>query len=100
MIRKGSSADAPFMKSMLAHAYAWRVNQFEAAIPLASLNPQFSRIRLRHAAFFAGIWIALGFWGIAYIVGAVSSSGTSVVVGLLAFMGFTGVSLELTAPTM
>src|SRR5437763_11670612 len=34
MIRKGSSADAPFMKSMLAHAYAWRVNQFEAAIPL------------------------------------------------------------------
>jgi GNAT superfamily N-acetyltransferase len=34
MIRKGSHADVPFMRSMLAHAYAWRVNQFEADIPL------------------------------------------------------------------
>jgi GNAT superfamily N-acetyltransferase len=34
MIRKGSNADVPFMKSMLAHAYAWRVNQLEADIPL------------------------------------------------------------------
>ncbi len=33
-VRKGSPADAPFMRSMLAHAYAWRVNQFEAEIPL------------------------------------------------------------------
>ena len=30
MIRKGSPGDVPFMRSMLAHAYAWRVNQFEA----------------------------------------------------------------------
>jgi len=34
MIRKGSHADVPFMRSMLAHAYAWRVNAFEADIPL------------------------------------------------------------------
>ena len=34
MIRKWSSADVPFMRSMLAHAYAWRVNAFEADIPL------------------------------------------------------------------
>ena len=34
MIRKGSAADVPFMRSMLAHAYAWRVNAFEADIPL------------------------------------------------------------------
>ena len=34
MIRKGSPADVPFMRSMLTHAYAWRVNQFEAEIPL------------------------------------------------------------------
>ena len=34
MIRKGSNADVTFMRSMLAHAYAWRVNQFEADIPL------------------------------------------------------------------
>jgi GNAT superfamily N-acetyltransferase len=33
--RKGSAADVPFMRSMLAHAYAWRVNAFEADIPLA-----------------------------------------------------------------
>jgi len=35
MIRKGSHADVPFMRSMLAHAYAWRVNAFEADIPLS-----------------------------------------------------------------
>ncbi len=35
MLRRGSKADATFMRSMLAHAYAWRVNQFEAAIPLS-----------------------------------------------------------------
>ena len=34
MIRKGSAADVPFMRSMLAHAYAWRVNHLEADIPL------------------------------------------------------------------
>jgi GNAT superfamily N-acetyltransferase len=34
MIRKGSAADVPFMRSMLAHAYAWRVNAFDADIPL------------------------------------------------------------------
>ena len=34
MIRAGSHADLPFMRSMLAHAYAWRVNAFEAEIPL------------------------------------------------------------------
>ena len=34
MIRKLSTADVPFMRSMLAHAYAWRVNAFDADIPL------------------------------------------------------------------
>lgn len=34
MIRRGSYADVQFMRSMLAHAYAWRVNAFEADIPL------------------------------------------------------------------
>ena len=34
MIRKGSHADVPFMRSMLAHAYGWRVNQLDADIPL------------------------------------------------------------------
>jgi len=34
VIRHGSAADVPFMRSMLAHAYAWRVNAFEAEIPL------------------------------------------------------------------
>ena len=33
-IRNGSPADVPFMKSMLAHAYGWRVNVFDADIPL------------------------------------------------------------------
>lgn len=34
MIRRGSAADVPFMRSMLAHAYAWRVNALDAEIPL------------------------------------------------------------------
>ena len=34
MIRTGSAADVPFMRSMLAHAYGWRVNALEADIPL------------------------------------------------------------------
>ena len=34
MIRRGSHADVPFMRSMLAHAYAWRVNALDAEIPL------------------------------------------------------------------
>ncbi|MGH3001156.1 MAG: GNAT family N-acetyltransferase [Gaiellaceae bacterium] len=34
MIRTGSHADLPFMRSMLPHAYGWRVNQLDAEIPL------------------------------------------------------------------
>jgi ribosomal protein S18 acetylase RimI-like enzyme len=34
VIRKGSHGDVTFMRSMLAHAYGWRVNQLEAEIPL------------------------------------------------------------------
>jgi ribosomal protein S18 acetylase RimI-like enzyme len=35
VIRRGSAGDVPFMRSMLAHAYAWRVNAFETEIPLS-----------------------------------------------------------------
>jgi ribosomal protein S18 acetylase RimI-like enzyme len=35
MIRKGSHADVPFMRSMLAHAYGWRVNALDAEVPMA-----------------------------------------------------------------
>jgi GNAT superfamily N-acetyltransferase len=34
MIRRASHADVPFMRSMLAHAYGWRVNALDAEIPL------------------------------------------------------------------
>ena len=34
MIRKGSPADVPFMRSMLPHAYGWHVNALDADIPL------------------------------------------------------------------
>ena len=34
MIRNGSPADVPFMRSMLAHAYGWHVNVLDAEIPL------------------------------------------------------------------
>jgi GNAT superfamily N-acetyltransferase len=35
MIRRGGHGDVPFMRSMLAHAYNWRVNALDADIPLA-----------------------------------------------------------------
>lgn len=35
MIRRASHGDLAFMRSMLAHAYGWRVNRFAADIPLA-----------------------------------------------------------------
>jgi GNAT superfamily N-acetyltransferase len=34
MIRNGSHADVPFMRSMLPHAYGWRVSALDADIPL------------------------------------------------------------------
>ena len=43
MIRKGSPADVPFMKSMLAHAYGWRVNAFDADIPLTRYTDNWGR---------------------------------------------------------
>jgi GNAT superfamily N-acetyltransferase len=35
VIRKGSYADVPFMRAMLAHAYHWRVAGLETEIPLS-----------------------------------------------------------------
>ncbi|HVV59826.1 MAG TPA: GNAT family N-acetyltransferase [Gaiellaceae bacterium] len=35
MIRRASHGDVAFMRSMLAHAYGWRVNQLATDIPLA-----------------------------------------------------------------
>jgi GNAT superfamily N-acetyltransferase len=35
MIRRGAHGDVPFMRSMLSHAYGWRVNQLSTDIPLA-----------------------------------------------------------------
>ena len=35
MIRRGGHGDVPFMRSMLAHAYNWRVNALDAEIPLS-----------------------------------------------------------------
>jgi GNAT superfamily N-acetyltransferase len=34
VIRRGSPADVPFMRSMLAHAYGWHANALDAEIPL------------------------------------------------------------------
>jgi GNAT superfamily N-acetyltransferase len=35
MIRRAGHGDVQFMRSMLAHAYGWRVSQLETEIPLA-----------------------------------------------------------------
>jgi GNAT superfamily N-acetyltransferase len=34
MIRNGSAADVPFMRSLLPHAYGWRVNALDTDIPV------------------------------------------------------------------
>jgi ribosomal protein S18 acetylase RimI-like enzyme len=34
MVRTGSAADVPFMRSLLPHAYGWRVNALETDIPV------------------------------------------------------------------
>ena len=44
MIRKGSPADVPFMRSMLAHAYGWRVNALDADIPLTRYVENWGRL--------------------------------------------------------
>jgi GNAT superfamily N-acetyltransferase len=43
MVRRGSHADVTFMRSMLAHAYHWRVAGFEADIPLARYTENWGR---------------------------------------------------------
>lgn len=43
MVRKGSQADVAFMRSMLAHAYHWRVAGFEADIPLSRYTENWGR---------------------------------------------------------
>jgi GNAT superfamily N-acetyltransferase len=43
MMRTGAKADVPFMRSMLAHAYGWRVNAFEADIPLTRYTDNWGR---------------------------------------------------------
>jgi ribosomal protein S18 acetylase RimI-like enzyme len=43
MIRKGSPADVPFMRSMLPHAYGWRVNALDASIPLTRYTENWGR---------------------------------------------------------
>ena len=44
MIRRGSPADVPFMRSMLAHAYGWHVNALDAEIPLTRYVDNWGRV--------------------------------------------------------
>ena len=43
MIRRGAHADVTFMRSMLAHAYHWRVAVLDAPIPLARYTENWGR---------------------------------------------------------
>ncbi|HZO95088.1 MAG TPA: GNAT family N-acetyltransferase [Candidatus Baltobacteraceae bacterium] len=43
MIRRASHGDVTFMRSMLAHAYHWRVAGFEADIPLSRYTENWGR---------------------------------------------------------
>jgi len=43
LVRKGSQADVAFMRSMLTHAYHWRVAGFETDIPLSRYTENWGR---------------------------------------------------------
>jgi GNAT superfamily N-acetyltransferase len=43
MIRRGAHADVTFMRSMLTHAYHWRVAVLDAPIPLARYTENWGR---------------------------------------------------------
>jgi GNAT superfamily N-acetyltransferase len=43
MLRRGSHADVTFMRSMLAHAYHWRVAGFDDEIPLSRYTENWGR---------------------------------------------------------
>jgi GNAT superfamily N-acetyltransferase len=43
MIRRGAHSDVTFMRSMLAHAYHWRVAVLDAPIPLARYTENWGR---------------------------------------------------------
>jgi GNAT superfamily N-acetyltransferase len=43
MVRRGSQADVAFMRSMLTHAYHWRVAGFEDDIPLSRYTENWGR---------------------------------------------------------
>ena len=43
VVRRASHADVTFMRSMLAHAYHWRVAGFEADIPLSRYTENWGR---------------------------------------------------------
>jgi GNAT superfamily N-acetyltransferase len=43
MIRRGAHADVTFMRSMLVHAYHWRVAVLDAEIPLARYTENWGR---------------------------------------------------------
>jgi hypothetical protein len=43
MVRRGAHADLTFMRSMLAHAYHWRVAGMDAEIPFARYTENWGR---------------------------------------------------------
>jgi len=84
-----------FEDKVIVRGKATFKSDFETAISLASLLPSFARVRIRHSAFFGGIWLMVGSWILAYIVGAISQKDPSEVVCYLGCMGFMGLFLSL-----
>jgi GNAT superfamily N-acetyltransferase len=44
VIRRGGLPDVPFLKALLRHAYHWRVNAFEAEIPMERYVERWGRM--------------------------------------------------------
>jgi GNAT superfamily N-acetyltransferase len=63
VIRRGAHADVTFMRSMLAHAYHWRVAGLDAPIPLARYTENWGRegdvavIAMEHGHRIGAAWL-------------------------------------------
>jgi hypothetical protein len=65
-------------------------SDFEVSVPLARIDPDFARLRLRNKNFWMGVWIMVVAWVLASIVGEVTDKAYHVV-GILVGIGLVGI---------
>ncbi len=69
-------------------------SDFEVTVPLASLTPEFARVRARYSGFFAGLAIMTSSAVLAFVVAQISAKDPFEAVGFLGFVGLIGFLLS------